>query len=96
MLSTSGRAGVSDALEPAEGREIFKDTDSSRGGRKCHGGHGFHHAFVAEMAQRYSDLVEAQESGKLQNKISKLEEKLAVSESEKAELQRRLQQVKTK
>ncbi|XP_027166727.1 tropomyosin-2-like [Coffea eugenioides] len=53
-------------------------------------------AFVTDMAQRYSDLVEAQESGKLQNKISKLEKKLAVSESEKTELQKRLQQGEAK
>ena len=48
-------------------------------------------AFVAEMAHRYSDLLEEKDSGNLQNKIFKLEKKLAVSESEKTELQSRLQ-----
>ena len=53
-------------------------------------------AFVAEMAQRYCVLVKGQNTGKLQNKISKLEKKLAVSESEKTELKKRLQQVEAK
>ena len=48
-------------------------------------------AFVAEMAHRYSDLLEEKDSGNLQNKIFKLEKKLAVSESETTELQSRLQ-----
>nr|XP_027075991.1 neurofilament light polypeptide-like [Coffea arabica] len=53
-------------------------------------------AFVAEMTHRYCALLEEQDSGKLQNQISKLEKKLAVSESEKAELQRQLKEAETK
>ncbi|XP_027150498.1 neurofilament light polypeptide-like [Coffea eugenioides] len=53
-------------------------------------------AFVAEMTHRYCALVEEQDTGKLQNQISKLEKKLAVSESEKAELQRQLKEAEAK
>ncbi|XP_027155835.1 neurofilament light polypeptide-like [Coffea eugenioides] len=53
-------------------------------------------AFVAEMTHRYCALVEEQDTGKLQNQISKLEKKLAVSESEKAELQRQLKKAEAK
>ncbi|XP_027082016.2 uncharacterized protein [Coffea arabica] len=53
-------------------------------------------AFVAEMAHRYCAMVEEQDTGKLQNQISKLEKKLAVSESEKAELQRQLKEAEAK
>ena len=52
--------------------------------------------FVVEMARRYSDLLKEQDSGKIQDKIEKLEKKLAVSESEKTEFQNRLQQAEAK
>ena len=44
-------------------------------------------AFIAEMLKRYSDLLKQQDSRKLQNKIFKLEKKLAVAESETRQLQ---------
>ncbi|XP_071927679.1 uncharacterized protein [Coffea arabica] len=53
-------------------------------------------AFAAEMAHRYCALVDEQDTGKLQNQISKLEKQLAVSESEKAELERRLKEAEVK
>ena len=48
------------------------------------------------MAHRYCALLKKQDTGKLQNQISKLEKKLVVSESEKAKFQRRLQYAETK
>nr|XP_027118412.1 neurofilament light polypeptide-like [Coffea arabica] len=53
-------------------------------------------AFVAEMAHRYCELLEEQDTGKLQDQIAKLKKKQVVSESEKSELQRRLQEAETK
>ena len=52
--------------------------------------------FVAEMSRWYSDLLEEQDSGKIQDKIEKLEKKLAVSKSTKTELHSQLQQVEAK
>lgn len=53
-------------------------------------------AFVAEMARQYSDVLEKQDSGKLEDKISKLEKQLAVAESEKTHLQEQLDQAAAK
>ena len=53
-------------------------------------------AFVAEMAHRYCELLEEQDTGKLQDQIVKLKKKLVVSESEKSELQRQLKEAEAK